>query len=98
VRGLEFLAKEDGGLRVVIVAGTVGVSGGEVEVEGVVEIVLGIEIKPLETFAAGMVLGGLHEGVGQSETAMGGTDVEALDLGGERNLRQGTEHYASGGG
>jgi hypothetical protein len=93
---LELLAEEDGGLRVVVVAGAVGVSGGEVEVDGGVEIVLGIEIEPLEAFATGMIFDSLHEGVGQFETAIRGTDVEALDLGCGRDLGQRAEHYASG--
>jgi len=94
---LELLAKEDGGLGVVIVAGTGLVSGGEIEADGGVEIVLGVEVQPPDSLAAGMIFGGLHEGVSEAESAKCGAHVEALDLGGMGGLRQGAEHDASGG-
>jgi len=94
---LKLLAEEDGGLGIVIVAGTGLVSGGEIEADGGVEIVLGVEIEPLGSFAACVFFGGLHEGVGEAEVSEGGADVEALDLGGAGDLRQGAEHDASGG-
>jgi len=83
---LEALAQEDGGLGIVIVARAVGVSGGKIEADGVVEIVLGVEIEPVLAFTAGVVLGRLHEGMSKAEVAKGRTDVEALDLGGLRNF------------
>jgi hypothetical protein len=61
------------------------------------EVVFGVEIEPLEASTAGMLLGGMHEGVGYVVSPKSRTDVEALDLGSVRDLRQGAKHNASRG-
>jgi hypothetical protein len=94
---LERLAEEAGGLGIVVVAPAGLVSGAEVEVDGGVEIVLGVKVEPLDAGGSGVLLDRLHESVGEAESAEGWADVETLDLGGIGNLRQGTEHDASGG-
>ncbi len=65
--------------------------------DGGMEVVLGVEIEPLGASGAGVLLDGLHESVGEANTAKGRADVEALDLGSMRNLRQRAKHDASGG-
>ncbi len=93
----ELLAEKEGGLGIVVVAWAGLVSGAEVEVDGGVEVVFGVKVEPLEACGAGVLLDGLHEGVGSAQAAECRADVETLDLRGVRDLRQGTEHDASGG-
>jgi len=62
-----------------------------------VEIVFGVEVEPLDSLSAGVVLGSLHECVGEAEGAERGADVEALYLGGESDLWQRAQHDTSGG-
>jgi len=97
VTSLELLAEKEGGLGIVVVARAALVSGAEIEVDGGVEIVLGVKVEPVETGTAGVGFGSLHEGVGEVQSAECRADVEALDLGGIGDLRQRTEHDTSGG-
>ena len=66
---LELFAEKEGGLGIVVVAGAGLVSGAEVEMDGGVEIVLGVKVEPLDSGAAGVLLGGLHESVGEAQAA-----------------------------
>lgn len=65
VTPLELFAEKEGGLGIVIVARAALVSGAEIEVDGGMEIVLGVEVEPVNTGTASVLFGGLHEGVGE---------------------------------
>jgi hypothetical protein len=58
---LELLAEKEGGLGIVVVARAALVSGAEIEVNGGVEIVLGVKVEPVETGTAGVGFGSRHE-------------------------------------
>lgn len=95
IAGLDLLAKEAGGLGIVVIARTGLVPGAEVEVDGRVEIVLGVEIEPAQSGVAGVLLGSQHESVGQPQSTKRRAHVKALDLGGMGELRQRAKHDAS---
>jgi hypothetical protein len=61
VTSLELLAEKEGGLGIVVVARAALVSGAEIEVNGGVEIVLGVKVEPVETGTAGVGFGSRHE-------------------------------------
>jgi len=84
---LELLSEEDRGLGIIVVAGTVLVSGAEIETDGDLEVVFGVKVKPLKPFAAGVLLNRLHQAVSQTHTPVSRPDIKALDLGSMWNLR-----------
>jgi hypothetical protein len=96
IAGLKLLAQKQRGLGIIVVTWAGLIAGTEVEPNGDMEIVFGVEIEPLETRAAGVRLGGLHESVGKTQASKGWSNIETLNLGGVRNTRQRAKHDASG--
>ena len=81
-RASEAFAHEEGGLRVVVVAIAPLVAAVFVEGDGGFQVVVGVEVDPMELEVARMILESIEEELGNAAAAGGGTDIEALALGG----------------
>jgi len=80
--GGDVFAEEDCGLGVVVEAFALGVAAFAVEGYGGFEVVVAVEVDPMQALGAGEGFLGVEEFVGDAMAAGGGLDVEAFALGG----------------